>query len=346
MNLKNKLKWLIIVITSIHAIIMLKNYSEDKLTRIQETGNDSAKDVYSEMPEENSEEDEGNEDMKANREFFREREKVYSERRKRLKSVCDQLGDTVSYGSLASVPHGRLRWLMSHKLIMCFIPKVGTSTWTQYLLEAEFPGLLKNVSNWHGTAQKFLGPPDRIISRKTLALMRKYGKAMIVRHPFTRIVSAYFDKVVSKSYPKLRRYVIDRYRPRNSSLTSKHPSFEEFVQFLVEFTPIDDDIRVKKANRTDRHWLPYYVNCAPCDIHYDVIATLESAKEDTRYLLRKYQLGQPEGVRRNHHNISTELTALTLFKNLPRNLTLALHQRYRVDFLMFGYNVTDYLASS
>ncbi|XP_071547462.1 carbohydrate sulfotransferase 11-like isoform X2 [Panulirus ornatus] len=308
MNLKNKLKWLIIVITSIHAIIMLKNYSEDKLTRIQETGNDSAKDVYSEMPEENSEEDEGNEDMKANREFFREREKVYSERRKRLKSVCDQLGDTVSYGSLASVPHGRLRWLMSHKLIMCFIPKVGTSTWTQYLLEAEFPGLLKNVSNWHGTAQKFLGPPDRII--------------------------------------RLRRYVIDRYRPRNSSLTSKHPSFEEFVQFLVEFTPIDDDIRVKKANRTDRHWLPYYVNCAPCDIHYDVIATLESAKEDTRYLLRKYQLGQPEGVRRNHHNISTELTALTLFKNLPRNLTLALHQRYRVDFLMFGYNVTDYLASS
>lgn len=31
-------------------------------------------------------------------------------------------------------------------------------------------------------------------------------------------------------------------------------------------------------------------------------------------------------------------------QKLPRNLTLALHLRYRVDFLMFNYSLTEYLA--
>nr|XP_045584114.1 uncharacterized protein LOC123746555 isoform X3 [Procambarus clarkii] len=201
--------------------------------------------------------------------FIKAREKVYEERRARVSKVCHDLAGTVSYGSVAAAPLTRLRWLPSHNLVMCFNAKVGTTTWTKYLLEAGFPGLLEKATNWHYAAYTHLKPPHpRTSSKDTLALMEEFGPVMLVRHPFVRLVSAYFDKVAT-GY--LRRYILHKYQLGDAS---------------------------------DDWWM-------------------------------------------NRHTSSSSLhTAIQLFQRVPRELTLALYERYRVDFLMFGYDLAPYLSTT
>ncbi|XP_063588291.1 carbohydrate sulfotransferase 11-like [Penaeus indicus] len=278
-------------------------------------------------------------------EFFEEREKVYKERRERVQQVCKDLGGAGSYGSIDQCPLKRLRWLVSHNLLMCFNAKVGTSTWTQYLMEAGFPGVLKNSTHWHYTAERYLKPTHKRYSSAAKDLMKEFGKVVIVRDPFARIVSAYLDKIATRSFAKLSRYIIKNYRvsPRNNA--TRQPTFEEFVKFLVEHTSSSDSVWKKLETRTDRHWFPYYANCFPCDIDYDVIATMETIHEDTRYIMQKYRLGLSDTIWGNHRSsTSSEEKALALFKTIPRSLTMALYQRNRIDFLMFGYSVEKYLS--
>ncbi|XP_069958338.1 carbohydrate sulfotransferase 11-like [Cherax quadricarinatus] len=277
--------------------------------------------------------------------FIEEREEVYKKRTARVKQVCDKLAGRVSYGSVTAAPLHRLRWLTSHKMIMCFNAKVGTTTWTKYMMEAAFPGHLNNASNWHYTAQALLKPPFRRASNKALALMGKFDKVMLVRHPFARLVSAYIDKVATGKFANLCRHIVNKYRPDNSPLTTRQPSFKEFVQYLVETIPARGVIRNKKAYITDRHWRHYYANCAVCDIHYNVIGTMETMTEDTRYMVHKYRLGVSDHLWMNHLSTTSEEAALRLFQTVPETLTMKLYQRYQVDFLMFGYDVQPYLPS-
>ncbi|KAK7086210.1 hypothetical protein SK128_014256 [Halocaridina rubra] len=214
--------------------------------------------------------------------FFKGREKVYQERRDHIQKICDQLGMDVTYGDRYKAPLRRLRWLNKHKLIMCFNAKVGTSTWTQYLLEAGFPGLLKKTIHWHATAEKLLKPPHSRHSNEAILLMKNYTKIILVRDPFARIVSAYLDKIAMKRFKKICRFIIGKYRQEGSEKAQSPPTFEEFVRFLVDHTPSTDNIWAKRNHRSDRHWFHYYANCAPCDIHYDVVATMESVHNDTR----------------------------------------------------------------
>ncbi|XP_047496515.1 carbohydrate sulfotransferase 11-like [Penaeus chinensis] len=276
--------------------------------------------------------------------FSREREGVQGAQRTGTASVQRPRGRRV-LRAIDHCPLKRLRWLVSRNLLMCFNAKVGTSTWTQYLMEAGFPGVLKNSTHWHYTAERYLKPPQKRYSSAVKDLMKKFGKVVIVRDPFARIVSAYLDKIATRSFAKLSRYIIKNYRvtPRNNA--TRQPTFEEFVKFLVEHTSSSDSVWKKLEMRTDRHWFPYYANCFPCDIDYDVIATMETIHEDTRYIMQKYRLGLSDNIWGNHRtSTSSEEKALALFKTIPRNLTMALYQRYRIDFLMFGYSVEKYLS--
>lgn len=114
--------------------------------------------------------------------------------------------------------------------------------------------------------------------------------------------------------------------------------------YLVNTIPAEDDIRKKAGAHTNIHWRPYYVNCAPCNIHYDIILKMDTIDEDTRYVSHRYDLEVEEILRKNKaSNNSSEINAFDLFKTLPRNLTLELYKRYRVDFDMFGYSINPFL---
>ena len=67
-----------------------------------------------------------------------------------------------------------------------------------------------------------------------------------------------------------------------SSSKSALPTFKDFVKYLINDVPSKDNIISKAHGVSDIHWMPYYVNCAPCDIHYDIIMKMETMNEDTR----------------------------------------------------------------
>ncbi|XP_063879621.1 carbohydrate sulfotransferase 13-like isoform X2 [Scylla paramamosain] len=241
--------------------------------------------------------------------FLREREKVFSERRQRIEKVCQQMGPVVTYGSVENTPLSRLRWLNARSLIMCFNAKVGTSSWSQYLLDVAKPGLVSTLKNIHSAAARLLVPP--------------FG------------------------HSRLSKSIIRIYRPRSSPLTSKIPTFEEFVKFLISDIPLKDDIKKKHRGVQNIHWMPFYANCAPCDIHYDVILNMETIEDDTRYINHQFRLGLKQQLQMNHHAPnSSESSALNLFKELPHDLIMALHKRYRVDFDMFGYSTYPFLPEA
>ena len=76
--------------------------------------------------------------------------------------------------------------------------------------------------------------------------------------------------------------MIETNRKKNSRLKKGQVTFKDFVRFLVKITPSSDSIWMKLEHRIDRHWFHYYANCAPCDIHYDIIGKMETISEDTR----------------------------------------------------------------
>ena len=62
-------------------------------------------------------------------------------------------------------------------------------------------------------------------------------RVMYVRHPFTRLVSAYFDKIVTHrgEYANLRKHIIHSYRPGfEKDYGDVTPKFPEFVDYVID----------------------------------------------------------------------------------------------------------------
>lgn len=174
---------------------------------------------------------------------------------------------------------------------------------------------------------------------------------MVVRHPFERILSAYRDKLENSTagrehgtvhfYEKYGKKIVAKYRPSSKANTYSliEPTFEEFVQYLI-----DTDLSLY----ADDHWIPYYLFCTPCLINYDVIVHFETIEQDVQLLLNlldetwsrppesKHVTSLPLGKSRK------QLTQ-SYYSRLSRETQLALFEKYRIDFELFGYTLDDYL---
>ncbi|XP_076054669.1 carbohydrate sulfotransferase 11-like [Oratosquilla oratoria] len=295
-------------------------------------GRDSLKDTWAE---------EDQEDLET---FLRRKEKEYEQRARLVRRVCEEGGEVLRYGSYSKMRLNRLRWLNARELIMCFNAKVGTSTWMNLLMDvAAPPDIMKNSSNHHRTAELHLVPPYPRKSQQAFDLMDKYSKIMIVRDPFARIVSAYRNKIAGSEslYVRVRRKILNLFRDPSSNNTDSTPTFEEFVKFLILTTTASDNIQTKKM--VDRHWFPYYANCGVCDLNYTIIGKIETASEDIRYISTRFNLVSRKPEMKNRSPTSSDEEAISYFKDLPLNLKNDLYERYRVDFRLFGYNVSKYL---
>ena len=169
---------------------------------------------------------------------------------------------------------------------------------------------------------------------------------MLVRHPFSRLVSAYYDKMVPTSegytwyYGPMSQKIYHNYRHLRHNVSERNltkngsASFEDFVNFLVRLKEFDD------------HWKPFHMRCLPCSSQYDYISKFETFNNDIEYLKQKINLTEEHRkyfFPKRRFKTNFELMKKT-FEKIPNKLVHRLYKVYQDDFEMFGYSFPDWMC--
>merc|ERR1719431_1066134 len=261
--------------------------------------------------------------------------------------------DDQLWSVLKKTSHHQFFVQKEHGLMWCKVPKAASTSWLHAFLQlARVPPGQIPEDNGMGL-HAFLRDKYPLLSKNlNKQFMPKSIKFVVVRHPFERIMSAYMDKL--HSYERDLRYrggyyyamygsdIVAKLRPKyqerfpkNPLFMRKEPSFVEFVEYLVETS----------VTKYDEHWRPMFLLCPPCHFKFDVIAKMETFDRDTGFILHQRDLEGRVSLRKKH-SVSGEKEGdqtRTLFSQLSKHMVRALHDKYRLDFEMFGYDIVKFI---
>ncbi|XP_042203053.1 carbohydrate sulfotransferase 10-like isoform X2 [Homarus americanus] len=214
----------------------------------------------------------------------------------------------------------------SASTLACLINKVASTSLAVSLLKADrrpVPDQWSEATSPHSAAA--------VLKPQTEAefnFARKYFfKFLMVRHPFQRLLSAYRDKVERAdhwSLKEFRRHIMNHVRKAMPRASPPHtaPSLDTDEFFS--------------------HWAPYWSTCAPCSLHYDVIAKLETVHLDLKHVWQQLglkQSGVPWSNRNERNGSSSQVNHY--YQGLHPRLVARVYQRFALDFHLFQYDILD-----
>lgn len=238
----------------------------------------------------------------------------------------------------------------------CKIPKAASTSWLHAFLKlAHVPEHEIPEDNGMGL-HALLRDKYPILSKNlNKQFMPASIKFLVVRHPFERIMSAYVDKL--QSYNRDLKYrggyyfamygseIVERYRPtyqarfpKNPLFLQKEPSFVEFVNYLIE-TPV---------TKYDEHWKPEFILCPPCHFKFDIIVKMETFTRDTDFILSQRDLKDVISFSKKHSThggpkLKDRNLKMELFSQLSKYMVKNLYEKYRIDFEMYEYDISEFL---
>ena len=146
-------------------------------------------------------------------ELLKNRQLTFDVRRDRVHETCSRLKPTAKAFNWTK---NTLVYVEQANVVYCPIPKVASSTWTRNFM---IIGGLKPMRVNHVAAPRLFPLPDVDVPAKIIAIEESFG-LVIVRHPLSRLVSAYYSKMIDlglKSWNKIRELIIDQYRDKTGS---------------------------------------------------------------------------------------------------------------------------------
>jgi hypothetical protein len=163
-----------------------------------------------------------------------------------------------------SGPENEIRLYHWKNLNYCKIPKAGSTYWMQIFMALENE---KNMSHIFGQ-NRFLYHSHAM----TTVSWRETSAADVIfhftRNPYSRLFSAYVDKVFLPGYEQLTTNITKKIgKPCNQSVT-----FEEFLKYIF----------VYYAN--EPHWQPISTLCSSCTVPYNVIGKQETFNQDVLFI--------------------------------------------------------------
>ena len=154
---------------------------------------------------------------------------------------------------------------------------------------------------------------------------------LITRHPLTRLVSAYRDKLEPgkrKNDSFMRYGKIISTKVRGSwEAGDPDPTFYEFIKYLIK-TPVES---------YNEHWMPISLRCRVCHLSYDYILHYEDLQSDWALLLKDLNITEDISLPWENKG-GGDIT--NYYQNISREDMDRLYQKYEADFLMFGYSVS------
>ncbi|KAG7169606.1 Carbohydrate sulfotransferase 10-like 3 [Homarus americanus] len=297
---------------------------------------------------------------------------VLMKRQKRVAQVCRQHYNTLKRFNIFQ----RLTYDTQHHLAYCRNAKTGTTTWLGHLLKWAGVDVSNMTTNQIHEASTRTFPP---LSAKDASKEMQLSPLTftVVRHPFTRLVSAYRDKIPENYKKDIQLNMIEKYRiQKENTLPSKSesiselinnstsdnqtlppttypenaldpnvPTFREFVLFVIDqISRCMLDTSYMCLGNIDIHWRPIYDRCAFCDIHYKVIAKMETFDKDERYLSQLVGLPLlPMGPTKLHSSrgSSTNFFTKKYFSTLNKSERKKVYKAFYYDFLLFDYSPND-----
>jgi hypothetical protein len=170
-------------------------------------------------------------------------------------------------------------------------------------------------------------------------MLQNYYKVIVVKHPFSRLVSMWRDKFLPGDSPyryKLGRVIMDTVRNRTQvkgGYWRKRPQFHEVMRYLAA------------TNKKDRHWNPYDQFCDPCSVEWDAILRTETLVQESHLLLDKLNLSKElnHSIPLMHSNtkdikdLYATSSHLPVFRNVSTDAMSYLIATYGADLDQFGY---------
>jgi hypothetical protein len=223
---------------------------------------------------------------------------------------------------------------LKDKYIYVETPKAACSTMKLSLISLElgydFP-LEEQTSGYiHLRDWSPLLTPKQVVSFTRL-LALPFLKFCFVRNPFTRVLSAYLDKIRRKTLQKKKWLSLFGNREPSAPIT--------FSEFLMS-------VGRQPVGLMDSHWRPQYFQTFQQHISYDLVGRFETFSKDFLTLTKLLGHDRPLHMRRDANH---KTDAASLLHDFYSEETEQLVQSiYEVDFEHFGYstNLADALSES
>ena len=215
---------------------------------------------------------------------------------------------------------------LKHKYVYVETPKVGCSTIKDTLqrMELDYPDLVRDDANdIHDRQYSPLLCPSQTCGLDRLLSNPDYFIFCFVRNPYTRLLSAYLDKIAAENPHKGS---ILRAMGEDPSNLSKEVSFKEFVDVVCNLSVYDMNV----------HWRTQYYQTFQDSIKYDYIGRLENFKNDCDYVFSKIK---PNYKDYYHSETRHATNASSLLKKYyDDHLQEKVFSKYKIDFEYFGYS--------
>ena len=176
---------------------------------------------------------------------------------------------------------------LSKRLIYCPVAKIGSTFWRRL-----FYMLHKNTSYQNPYDVPILTAisasrlfSKRVGSRKiTDVLFNNSFPFLIVRNPYSRLLSAYVDKLLGPNpiyWKKFGVKAIRAYRRSNNSkvIDGHDVTFEEFIRHVVDSE--------RTGKNLDAHFKSIMKSCRPCRYKFNYIGKMEAFKEHAVFIMDK-----------------------------------------------------------
>jgi dermatan 4-sulfotransferase 1 len=215
---------------------------------------------------------------------------------------------------------------LANNYIYVETPKAACSTMKLSLISLElgydFP-LEEETSGYiHLRDWSPLLTPKQVVSFSRL-LALPFLKFCFVRNPFTRVLSAYLDKIRRKTLQKKKWLSLFGDREPSAPVT-----FSEFLTAIAR-QPVD---------LMDSHWRPQYFQTFQEGIPYDFVGRFETFSEDFDTLTQLFGHDRPLHMR---HEANHQTGAASLLDDFYSQETEHLVEAiYEVDFKHFGYSTS------
>ncbi|XP_005095308.1 carbohydrate sulfotransferase 14-like [Aplysia californica] len=207
--------------------------------------------------------------------------------RERVSQIC-----SVSQKASESFTN-RALFSRKYKFLYCPVEKTASTFWRRFFYQLIYTHPVKSpfdVSVQRTLSERFASaqlPKDKLAK-----WLDSSTKLLFVRDPYSRLFSAYIDKLMSPNPVYWKQWgqpAILKFRQNPSGSRKGHRpcgddvTFKEFVSFVTD-----------SGWRSDVHLIPINRLCTPCTFHYTVIGKMETFKRDAVHLLSYLKMSESQ----------------------------------------------------